>query len=75
MSLPDDPGCTRRRYRLPREEIKYVRFIVEAYGGIAVMSSRAGRGEIEWLVPLDLLPEADALAAALAEEIGMQPIT
>ncbi len=71
MSLPDDTRCLRRRYRLPREEIKYVRFILEAYSGIAVMSSPRGRGEIEWLVPRGLEAEADGLAQALEEEIGM----
>ncbi len=59
-------------FRVPLDQIGYVRAIIEAHEGIAtVRSAAAGRGEIEWLVPEPQLDAARALAAALAEETGM----
>ena len=60
-----------RRFRVPVEQIGYVRMIVEAYEGLAVMSSDAGSTIVEWWVAPGREAEADALAAALAKETGM----
>lgn len=62
-------------FRVPLAEIGYVRAVVEAHEGLAyVRSAGANRGEIEWLVPEPLVDDARALAAALAEETGLQEI-
>lgn len=60
-----------RRFRVPIDQIGYVRMIVEAYDGLAVMSSEAGSTVVEWWVAPGREAEADALAAALGRETGM----
>jgi len=67
-----EDGSQRWRFRLPRDEIGYVRFIVEAYGGVVQMTSRAGRGEVTWIVPESRVDEARELARALAAEIPFE---
>ncbi len=67
-------GCVRRCFRLDKEHIAYVKFVVEAYEGLAQVSSRAGRGEMEWLIPAALADQAGELAAALGEEVGLVEI-
>jgi hypothetical protein len=73
---PTPPGgeCTRRYFRLPLAQISYVKFVVEAYEGLAQVSSRPGRGEMEWVVPPGLEQQAEALARALEAEAGLVPI-
>ena len=61
-------------FRVPIEQIAYVRFIVEAYDGLAQVTSLAGRSDMEWRVPEGLLGEAHELARALATEVALVPI-
>lgn len=61
-------------FRLPKEQISYVRFLVEAYDGIAQVSSLPGRGEIEWIIPLSQWDNAQSLINAIKDEIGLVPI-
>jgi hypothetical protein len=68
------PRCERRYFRLPLEQIAYVRFIVESYEGLAQVTSLPGRAEMEWVVPTALAPLADSLARALALEAGLTAI-
>jgi hypothetical protein len=64
-----------RRFRVPLHEIAYIRMVVEAYDGLAVVvSPSAGRGIIEWWVAPGREAEADVLARALAGEAGLQPM-
>jgi hypothetical protein len=64
-----------RYFRVPLSEIAYVRMIVEAFDGLAVVRSlSASRGEIEWLMGEGLEAEADAVAQRLAELTGLCPI-
>lgn len=63
-----------RRYRVPVEEVGYVRMIVEGYDGLAVVSSEAGHGILTWDVAPGREDEADALARALADETGLQRV-
>jgi hypothetical protein len=51
-----------------------VRFVVEAYDGLAQVTSRPGRAEMEWLVPPGQEREAQRLARALQREAGLTPI-
>lgn len=71
MEFTEDPGCLRLCFRLPKDQIKYVKWIVEAHDGLAVVSSPRGRGEMEWMVPVGLEAEAKELAGALAAEVGL----
>jgi hypothetical protein len=68
------PVTLQRYYRLPIEEIAYVRFVVEAYEGLAQVTSLPGRAEMEWRIPEGQLGAADDLASALADEVGLVPI-
>ena len=64
-----------RYFRVPLEEIGYVRMIVEGYDGLAAVRSLSGdRAEIEWIVGEGLEDEADALALRLREETGLVAI-
>ena len=59
-----------RRFRVPLPRIAYVRMIVEAYEGLAVMVSVRGSTVVEWQVAPGREDEADALARSL----GLRPI-
>lgn len=63
---------TVQRYRVPLAAIGYVRMIVEAYDGLAVVvSPHAKHGLVEWWVAPGREAEADQLAAALGREVGL----
>ncbi len=65
-----------RFFRVPLDEIGYVRMIVESHDGLAAVRSFGGkRGEIEWLLGEGMEAEADALAERLAAEVGLIPIS
>jgi hypothetical protein len=61
-------------FRVPLEQIAYVRFVVESYDGLAQVTSLPGRAEMEWLVPIEQLVTAEELARALADEAQLTPI-
>jgi hypothetical protein len=64
-----------RRFRLPKDEIGYVRMIVEAYDGLAtVVSPERGRGVIEWWIAPGREAEAEELARRLEGEVGLRSI-
>jgi hypothetical protein len=64
-----------RFFRLPVNEIGYVRMIVESYDGLATVRSHgSSRGEIEWLIGEGLEGEAAELAVRLGREVGLIPI-
>ena len=74
MPRNEPPRCERRYFRLPLDQIAYVRFIVESYEGLAQVTSLPGRAEMEWVVPTTLAPLADSLARSLMDEAGLTPI-
>lgn len=64
-----------RFYRVPLEQIAYVRAIVEGYDGVAiVVAPDARRGEIEWRIGEGLEAEALAVAERLTREAGLVEI-
>lgn len=64
-----------RYFRVPLDQIGFVRMLVEGYDGLAAVRSLShSRGEIEWLVGEGMEAEADALAERLQRETGLQPI-
>jgi hypothetical protein len=67
-------SCHRLYYRVPLDQIAYVRFVVEAYDGLAQVTSLPGRAEMEWRVPDSMLAAAEKLAGSLADEAGLVPI-
>ena len=56
-----------RRFRVPLEEIAYVRMILEAYDGLAVMVSERGSTRVDWHVA----PGREEEAAELARALGL----
>lgn len=64
-----------RFFRVPVEQIGYVRAIVEAYDGLAIVRAPdANRGEVEWIIGDGLEAEADALASRLERDAQLLPI-
>ncbi len=64
-----------RFFRVPLEQIAYVRAIVEGYDGVAqLLAPDANRGEIELRIGLGLEDELDAIARRLYEEAGLVEI-
>jgi uncharacterized protein DUF4911 len=69
------PSVASLFFRVPLEQIGYVRAIVEGYDGVALLHAPdARRGEVEWIVGEGLLAEAEALALRLADEAGLVAI-
>lgn len=63
-----------RRFRCPIEQIAYVRMILEAYDGLAIMTSQPGDSIIEWWIAPGREHEAEALANALEADAGLRPL-
>jgi hypothetical protein len=66
------PSVPSRFFRVPLEQIAYVRAIVEGYDGLALVHAPdPRRGEVEWLIGEGLDDEAETLARRLADEAGL----
>jgi hypothetical protein len=64
-----------RRFRVPLAEIAYVRMIVEAYDGLAVVTSpQANVGIVEWWISPGREEEAEELVRRLQHEAGLVEI-
>jgi hypothetical protein len=60
-----------RFFRVPLEQIGFVRAIVEAHEGLAqVCSNDADRGEIEILIPESMAAEAETMLGRLQASTG-----
>jgi hypothetical protein len=63
---------TRRWFRVPLEQIAYVRAVLEGYDGVALLTAPdPRRGEIELTVGEGLDSEVDAIVARLVREAGL----
>jgi Domain of unknown function (DUF4911) len=61
-----------RFYRVPLEQIAYVRAVVEGYDGVALLRALdPRRGEVEFVIGEGLEDEALAIAARLSSEAGL----
>ena len=74
VNMPQRPLEIRRYYRVALKELAFLRFVLEAYDGLAVLTSLPGRAEVEWSIPVERADEADGLAEALAAEMTLVPI-
>ena len=60
-----------RFFRVPLEQIGFVRAVVEGHEGLAqVFSNDADRGEIEIVIPQAMAAEAETLLARLGAHAG-----
>jgi hypothetical protein len=66
--------CQSRFFRADLHHIAYIRFVVESYEGLALITSLPGRCEVEWVIPAGLVDQAEGLARALAEEVTLVSI-
>ena len=64
---------TRQRYRVDRREIAFIRFIVEAYGGIAVVTTLdPAAGLIEFRIAPGCEPDVATILQDLKQDIMME---
>jgi hypothetical protein len=64
-----------RFFRVDRSDIAYFRFILEAYEGMATLSTLDARqGTVVLCIPECFAGDVDALLTALAEEISLEEI-
>lgn len=69
------PAILKRYFRVDRRHIAYFRFILEAYEGMATLSTLDAReGTVVLQIPECFAEDADGLLAALAVEIGLVEI-
>jgi hypothetical protein len=69
------PSVASRWFRVPLEQIAYVRAIVEGYDGLAIVHAPdARRGEVEWIIGEGLEGEAEQLVRRLAVEADLVEI-
>ena len=63
-----------RYFRVTPHDMAYVKFIVESYEGLAVLSTvDSAKGIMEWMIPHDLVEEIEELIESLREEVVLIP--
>lgn len=67
MALPK--SCTRQYFRIDRREIHFLKFILEGYGGLAVMRTIDPQ---EGVVVLHVSPGSESEVAAILEDMAQQ---
>jgi hypothetical protein len=67
MTLPK--SCTKQYFRIDRREIHFLKFILEGYGGLAVMRTIDPQ---EGVVVLHVSPGSESEVEAILDDIGRQ---
>ena len=66
---------TRRCYRVDRRQISFVKFIIEAYDNVAVLSTLDPRqGVVQVIIAPGCETMVDGIIAGLAEDIDVVPV-
>jgi len=66
---------TRRWFRVPVEEIGYVRAVLEGYDGLATVECPdSNRGEIAWVIGAGLEAEAEEVLQRMVTEVRLVEI-
>lgn len=73
-STTTPPTIETLTYRISRDAIGYLRFLLEGYEGLAQLSSVPGRAEVTLQVPTSQRGELEALLASVADELGLSRI-
>jgi hypothetical protein len=71
--LPWGPGLSRRRVLVAREDVAFLRYLLEAHDGLAFMHGD-GSGEISLLTPDSQLAALEQLIAELSAEGALTPL-
>ena len=66
------PRFVSLRCRIPKQDIFYVRFLLEGYEGLVTQTSEPNSTVVTWQIPASRLAEALGLAKALGEEVGLE---
>ena len=75
LSTPASAETIKRYYRVDRREIAFIKFIFEAYDGIAVLETLDPKaGMVVFHIAPDCESEADALLQDLKREIMIEPV-
>jgi hypothetical protein len=63
-------------FRVNPKDQAYVKFLVESYEGLAAIRTVDPReGIMEWMIPPDLVEQAEALVESLRAEISIEQIS
>jgi hypothetical protein len=74
-STPASAETIKRYYRVDRREIAFIKFIFEAYDGIAVLETLDPKaGMVVFHIAPGCEPEADAILQDLKKEIMIEPV-
>lgn len=67
---------TEKYFRVGRREIAFLKFVIESYDGVAVISTiDPAKGLVVLQVPPGREPEADAIIADLERDILIEPVS
>jgi hypothetical protein len=70
----DENSLIKKCYTVAKKEVGYLRFTFEGYDGLLFMRTlKAAEGLIEIGYPLERQEDAEALLAAVAQEVGLTP--
>ena len=73
--MEDELRTIRRYYHVEKTSIGFLRFIFEAYDGIAVITTiDAGAGHIVFTIPPGCLGEVEAVITILAKDMTITPM-
>ena len=66
---------TRQHYRVDRREIAFIRFILEAYDGVAVVKTLDPKaGLVEFQIAPGCEPDLERILCDLGQHIMMEPV-
>ena len=66
---------TTRRFRLKKEDIAYLKFILEGYQGLAIMRTLdATQGVVEVFIPPGAEGDMELILTGLARELGLREV-
>ncbi len=69
-------NTVQRYFRVNPQDMAYVKFIVDAYEGLAVLRTvDPEEGIVEWMIPPDLMEEVEELIDSLQGEIAIVPMS
>lgn len=68
-------NTVQRYFRVDPKNMAYVKFVVESYGGLAVLTTLDARqGLMAWMISPQRVQEAEKLIASLQKEVTLEPI-
>ena len=72
ISISKSQRLLHYRFRIPKNQIAYSRFILESYEGFGIQSTEAGSDVVTWSFPESRKEEVESLLQALLNRSEMQ---